>query len=390
MAIKPVDTFLNSSIKLPSSLFTLRKYELFPYERFAYNILHIGIEALNKVDLPESITVDYTKLSLDSAPWLINASITYNHSGSGDLLGFEVNLPEFLPVIIHLYIHIVANQFFDYKNLISYNQKKESLKTSIQSLFDVLNKSVQCYKKNTNSIGLAVREAYSTIGYGFNDLNDSSNHFDLLTKLIANHEIAHAYLGQLSDWKGGPQIDYSAYELLADLLAIEWFYIHMIKNTPQAPEYFKMRGVKNFSEALCRNVDLVFESHQSLLLLMGIAGAQRTRGKITLQGSGVHPNGLLRHLLQHCHLYTLLHSNYSSDLLDEKSINFIDKKYDLIMKILLENGFISTQDVNTLINGETYQILERAIQIIEEKKIQSLENIKIFLRSYIDTMKENC
>lgn len=155
MALKPVDTFCNSSIKLPSSLFTLHKYELFPYERFAYNILHLGIEALNKVDLPESITVDYTKLSLDRAPWLINASITNNRSGSGDLLGFEVNLPEFLPVIIHLYIHLVANKFFDYKSLILYAQKKNHLKQAFNHYLMFLIKALNATKKIT--IVLALR-----------------------------------------------------------------------------------------------------------------------------------------------------------------------------------------------------------------------------------------
>ena len=46
-----------SLIHISSSLFSLEKDEVFPYERFAYNLLDIAIEALNAKGLPERVII---------------------------------------------------------------------------------------------------------------------------------------------------------------------------------------------------------------------------------------------------------------------------------------------------------------------------------------------
>lgn len=65
-------------VTYPSSLFSLAKDEVFPYERFAYNVLDVGVEALHRKKLPERLLVDFTRLPAGSSPWSINTGITFD------------------------------------------------------------------------------------------------------------------------------------------------------------------------------------------------------------------------------------------------------------------------------------------------------------------------
>lgn len=391
MAIEPIDTFLSSEIKYPSSIFTLHKHELIPYERLAYNILKIGIEALHNASLPESLIIDYTKLPARTAPWSINASISAQMTENGKLAGFIINLPEFLPAIIHLFTHIVVKNLFAQNNFTAYQSDEKLLAQQISLFAEVVNIGIRKYKNESQSIGIAVRSSYDAIAFQWTQLQESINHFDLITQLIANHEIAHAYVGQLSNWEKGPSLDYRSYELIADLLATEWLYTHIIRNTPNTPEYCKFHGLETYSECILANTWLAIEAQQSLLILMAIAGAQNNTGIASLNGGSSHPNGLLRYLLQYVHLTTLVKSNYS-DIVSNESFQTVNKQWEVVMDIFSKSGLILYKDIGSVLDKEAIQVIERAGEIIVDKNIKELIKIIEFLKQYsknIVQAKEN-
>src|SRR4029077_21205244 len=85
-------------------------------------------------------------------------------------------------------------------------------------------------------VAAGVRAAYDHLGLTVTDLERCANDYDLLTKLIAYHEVGRAYT-QLAVRTVTSPLESYALDLIADLLATQGFYEKMIVNTPDAEEY---------------------------------------------------------------------------------------------------------------------------------------------------------
>jgi hypothetical protein len=373
----PVDTVLPSTVIYPSALFSLEKDEVFPYERFAYNLLHEAVAKLKSKQLPERIVVDFTQLLPGSFPWSINSSIKIERDGNELPVAFQFLTPELVPSILYLFAATVASDLLDNQRFERMQENPKILAEQIHLFVDAGNAGVRAYQEK--GFGSAIRASYLHLGLEIWDLDRCANHYDWLAKLIVNHEIAHAYVQQVTH-RPHPTVNESmAFELIADMVATAWFYSKMIGSTPDTAEYRKFRGMQSYAETILANALGTLRCQQALLVLMAIAGAQTTGGQASLAGGRTHPAGLQRHMLQHLQLYTLIRSNFSSVLSDEQ-FRQIDADWDLRRDMLVRCGVIQAADLEGLLDPSDYDAIEVAAGLIEELGIIELEKLVPFLR----------
>jgi hypothetical protein len=381
----PIETGQKTTIIYPSGLFSLEKDEVFPYERFAYNVLEVGIYALKLADLPECLTLDFTHFSENGSPWLINCSVLPQYSPDGEIISFKVAIPELVPALIYMFCFAVVSKLFHDDNYKTFKTDPHKARKLIQYFVDGGSASVRAYKKN--GIGRAIRAGYEHFGLIFNDLFKTGDDFDMLTKQIAYHEIAHIYVSDLIKQTKALGAQRFAFELIADLVGTEWFYNAMIRLTPDTDEYRNLRGMDTFEETIFANSLMAMKSQQAILILSAIAGAQRSGGKVSLSGGQTHPPGFQRHQLQHIHLHTLIASNFS-DVLSEHQLKQIKSNYSDIMDILVASGIIPMADVMPTLDPLECDSIEAAADLIEELKVSELIRVVPFLRSIRELLSE--
>ena len=373
----PIDTALTSTVNYPSSLFSLEKDEVFPYERLAYNFLGIGVEALHEKKLPERILVDFTHLLPGSLPWSINSSVTCDFDERGAPVAFNFVTPELVPAMLYLFTAAVTSDFLDEAGFQKFRSNPKALRDQIQRFVDAASAGVRAYRDK--GFASAIRACYAHLGLQIWDLERCGDHYDLLTKLIANHEVAHAYIQQMTRKPQATQIEKMAFELIADMVATVWFYQKMIQHTPNTEEYRQFRGMNSYAETIFSNSLATLRHQQSLLVLMAIAGAQRTGGVVSLAGGQTHPAGLQRYLIQHAQLYTLIRSNFSSTL-SEDHLRRIEADWDLRMDMLFQSGAIQRTDLEEIMDAREYDAMEVAANLIEGLRIIELEPLVSWLR----------
>jgi hypothetical protein len=99
----PIATSQNTTVIYPSGLFSLERDEVFPYERFASNVLDLGIEMLDAKGLSKELVIDFTQPEVNFAPWLINASVEAVLDASGTTTGYRFRTPKLLPAMSSRY-----------------------------------------------------------------------------------------------------------------------------------------------------------------------------------------------------------------------------------------------------------------------------------------------
>jgi hypothetical protein len=379
----PVDTALPSTVIYPSSLFSLEKDEVFPYERFAYNLLHEAVGALNSKGLAERVVVDFTRLLPGAAPWTINSSIQFERDSGGSPIAFRFVTPELVPSIVYLFTATVAADLLDEERFKRMQGDPRILAKQIHTFVEAANAGVRAYGEH--GFARAIRASYDHLDLGIRDLYKCGDHYDWLTKLIVNHEVAHAYVEQITHRPDPSDRERIAFELIADMVACAWFYGKMIRSTPNTAEYREMRGVESQAEAILANSLGALRCQQALLVLMAIAGAQRTGGVASLAGGRTHPAGLQRHMLQHVQLYTLVRSNFAS-VLSADDFRRMDEDWDLREDVLLGSGVIRAADLAGLLDASEYEAMGIAANLIQELRIVELEQLVPFLRNIRETM----
>jgi hypothetical protein len=98
-----------------------------------------------------------------------------------------------------------------------------------------------------------------------------------------------------------------------------------------------------------------------------------------LEGGTTHPPGMLRYMLQHIHLNTLLRSNFGN-LLDEKSLSALDADWDSTMELFVAAAVTPIQDVLKFVDPTEYEVAEKAAELIEAGNLPELIKIVPFLR----------
>jgi hypothetical protein len=240
---QPIDLHgTESSVRYPSSIFSLERHENMPHERLAYNVLRLGIEALHSKQLPEQINVEFPSSSDRMPAWVINASIRAQRGADGTLLGFNIAFPELLPSIILLFVHVVTKPLSVSAETISMDQRVEFTRKQIQHFVDIGGAAVRAYR--SSGLATAIRSIYATAQISFAEFQDDMDYFDSIAQFIANHELAHAYIGQVHGVAPNSPDEFKAFELIADLLGVTWMFNIFVLNTPNTEEYRKNKRTR--------------------------------------------------------------------------------------------------------------------------------------------------
>jgi hypothetical protein len=369
-----------STVIYPSSLFSLEKDEVYPYERFAYNLLDVAIAALNVKGLPERVTLRFSTAECNTSPWSITANVRCElDSATQRPVGYHFSMPELVPAMAYCYCFLVGLPLLKNDNA-DFHQR-------LLNFVHAANAGIQTYKES--GIASAIRACYEQLGLTILVLNDVANCYDLLTKLIAFHEVGHCYALHLTGESDSNVVTRQGSELIADLLATTWLYNKMIRNTPDNAEYRAYRGFSSYSESVFANCLDVQRAQQLLLCFSALAGAQRSGGTLTLaRGRHSHPSGHQRYMLQHIHLGTLIESNFSGTLSPEQ-VAALDDAWYQNMKQLVTSGMIPIVGVESTLDPRECDTFEAAATSIEEKHIEELQPIVPFLRNAREMMSDS-
>lgn len=357
-----------TEVVYPASIFSLERHENVSYERFAYNVFREAITALQLEGLPVRLIVRFAP-SGQLPAWAINAALRRDPSKPNAL---TVEIPELLPTMLMLFTKIVSPHF-------GAADPKE-LRASIQSFADIASSAVRDYR----DIGIAgaTRRCFTTAEISFPDAFGAMERFDALTFLIANHEVAHIYIGQLKD--PPPPDDKPAFEYLADIVASEWLFRKFIHLTPDSPEYLEMRRVSSRAEALFENCKSCLDSHFSLLILMGLAGSQQSQGRFHLEAGDVHPGGFSRFWIQVHWLLGAIETEISKEL-GADLYRELDAYFMKTYSTLVESNLISRNSLGQVMDLEEVKQIARAAQIAEDRNIKEVLPGLDFLKSRLNS-----
>jgi hypothetical protein len=299
----PIDTKEVSMIEIPSAVYSLEFHEIYPYDRFAHNILRIGIEALHQKNRPESILVSFLEGATNNQWWVFNARIGNWRSRHGDIHGFRIATTPIAPLLIFGVCHALAPLLFDHNEQEETFAKPDRLRAALLEFGTRFSGALKSSKDQ--GLASAIRGLYESYGIiSVLDIQHSKNRYDACAQFIANHEIAHAYVGQLaSTVRQLKAEEYKAFEFIVDLVATQWMYRRLIINTPDSTEYRDLRGTSDHAESILLNGYLMAESQILILLLFAIGSALTNNGRVSLEGGLVHPHSVVRHLMQHVALF---------------------------------------------------------------------------------------
>ena len=369
---RPKRSIFNTTTIIPTSIYSLEKDEIYPYERFTYNILHVGAEVLHKRELPGNILVCFQIPQIGNA-WSFNSGITSLSGNNEEVDSYKIIIPELFPSLLYIYCFRVANKFGED------NTTGLDLLEALIQYVHIGNKMVSSYK--VDGLAHAIRCGYEFCELSIWDLEDISEIYNLLSKQIAYHEIAHAYSIKKINRNMSPA-EKCGFEYVADILSIFWFYTEMIANTPNTKEYREFRKKDSYSECITQNAKLSLNSIMNTLLLFGISRAQIEKGIVKYDGTVTHPNSLLRYIVQSTVFLTLLESNYR-DILCVEQFDEIETMHNFGQEIILGSGLIDSSAVMELFNRCERENLEKAADLIESEKIHELDDVKLFIRNNI-------
>ena len=109
----PIDTSASSVVEYPSAIFSLERHEIYPYDRFAYNLLHVATEALHKKGLPQRIFLSFLEGTADNTWWFFNASIDRLDGNSEGSNGFHISSTPLTPILLFSICHTMGYAMFD-------------------------------------------------------------------------------------------------------------------------------------------------------------------------------------------------------------------------------------------------------------------------------------
>jgi hypothetical protein len=326
----------------------------------AFNVFREAIHSLTERHLPAQLRVHFAP-SQKIPAWAINASVFKDPDGPN---GFVIEFPELLPTFLMLYAHIVA-PVFDLDAEVA----PDKLHGIVQSFFDVASQMVRTYREE--GIGIAIRTAYASKNLSFWDIQSEIDHFDALSYLVSNHEVAHVYIAQLTDPPTNAE-DRKAFEHLADLVATEWQFRRFIFLTPDSEDYRKQKGVGSHAEAVFDNCCACLEVHFSLLLVMGFSGAQQSGGRFHLESGAAHPGGFVRFWLQ-VHWLLSAVENECKSTLGEDLHNRFNMHFQSLMSKVTDAGLVNRNSLPQIWNPEDARHVARAAEIAQERNIEEIK-----------------
>lgn len=130
----------------PSSIYSLERHEIIPYERFAADVFRDCVQELTERHLPTHVTVSFD--TDDRPAWAINCSVR------AEKARFIIETPELLPGMLAIFSHIIFPHF----RSAALSDDSLDLRRSIQRFFDSGSAAVRAYK--AQGLATAIRTAY--------------------------------------------------------------------------------------------------------------------------------------------------------------------------------------------------------------------------------------
>jgi hypothetical protein len=362
-------------IEIPSVLFNLEKHEIFPYERFAYNALHIGVELLADVKLTTNININFDEAP--DKPWLMNAGIGPERTLGGAIRAFTISTTPLTPQFLLAICRCLGKGFSEPEILERWLQDP----ADFRSVMDALGKAIGESATLAISADLptAVRRLTNRIGLTPYNVHESISYYDAVTHFILGHEVAHAYVGQLNrGTRRFSKQEYRAFEFIVDLLAARWTYLKFVQFTPDSYEYREFRGFADHSEALQQNAQLVVTAQLMMLAFLAISGAINNRSYVSLDGGDLHPHGCVRFLIQNIHLLTLIFSNHGQHF-SESQMRELHLFSTAVLTMFAESGLVPTEDMMALADPKHFLDANLTASLIDEFNVRELQQMKGFL-----------
>jgi len=358
----------------PASALGLEKHGFFPYERFAYDALRIGTEALGTVGLSTALTVSFDSEPEGVDPSTLNAWIRELEDGSGS---YAITTTLFTPPVLLALCHRIGVPLFNESDSKGWAKKPELLQKELQAIASMLVAASKALRSHgASSAGRTLRDGG---GYTLTTLPDSVNLFDAVAQFIVNHEAAHAYVKQFERLRVDLSAeDHKAFEFLADLTATSWMYRKFVVNTPDTDAYRDARQAKTHNDAIRANVYAVLESQLLVLIFLALSEAICTGGRVTLEGGSLHPHAIVRHSLLQAHFLTLVFSNYPLAFPDSE-MKSLDKWWSDVMLLLYKVGLVPISALNAMVDDEHFIAVRRAGELAEELGVAELKKAVPFL-----------
>jgi hypothetical protein len=279
-----------------------------------------------------------------------------------------------------LFSHIVTPHFRD-KEI---STQALDIKKSLQFYFDCASAAVRAFK--SKGLASAVRAAYLAANIDFATIDDCLDDFDILVYLLANHEVAHIYLGQLTNQSKYPTEDGKAYEYLADLIATEWMCRRYIFLTPNDEHYREQRKFPTHAHALVANSRWALSGIFNFLVLMAVAGMQKNDGHANLSGGLSHPGSFGRSWLQQAWVITAIEGQLKAEIGEELwplILGFWTEASEKIYK----SGLITRASLWQAVDNEEMKTIDRVVQIAIENSIEEIMPGLEFLKSRGESAK---
>lgn len=374
-----------SEVVYPASIFSLKRHENMPYERFAFNVFG---EAINKLDehlLPKTLAVEFSPSSPERPAWAINCSVRSEEVTRSNPKRIVIQSPELLPTFLLMFSVCIGKKLFSNEGRKFYLQTPKSLSDDIQRFFDSASAVVQAYHSKGHAS--AIRAGYEFLKIEFDVFSDAMDHFDTLSYLIVNHEVAHIHVGQFSTTAHNSVETSKAFEIITDLVATEWLFRRYVCLTPDTEAYRKRRNLGSHKDAIWANAKWAIDSQLSLLLLMGVAKAQSSGGRFNFDGGLRHPGSFGRYWLQQAWLAGAIEGQFR-DLLGNELHQELLKIWEEYFSIICEAGLVSRKSMQQVVDEDDVRIITRAANIAEANNIEDLSLGIHFLRSRAEAAKK--
>ena len=364
---------LNSKVYsiYPSDIYQLERHMSYPFERFAFNSAEIAIRAFDTKKNDKSIVVDTT----DDSKIDLNFGISELTSSTG----YKIATSVYSPILLSAFCMYFGSQFNDNELLSKYiknpNEFEEYIKVFGNTVANIILNS-----KN-KSLSNWIEDIYNSFNIDlFTYFKSVSDSYDICSKFIANHEIAHAYVNQFIHLSSLTEKQFKAFEYVADLLSVEWLYNKFVRNTPDSEDYKKFRGFETYEECILSNIYMVEENLQLMLLFIGISSALSSDGRFSLEGGSSHPNYLSRNIMQRAHFETLVLSNFAT-IVNDVEAEKIFERASLYTALYAKTSLFTAKDLEYLssIKSDFQEIGEvvRKYGVTDlDKIIPFIENLK--------------
>ena len=372
----------SSTVVYPNCVFALERHGVFPFERFAYNALHLGTEVLFTASLPETLEVALDGMT-GRAPWSLGAQIRQSTTGSGEIHGYRLETSPFTPPVLLLLVARLRRD--DLVRELGYpvDGTVGRLHAALSDLSAGLSAAVRATR--TVGLGEGLRILRDASAVSADEIQAAVDDYDAVAKFLVNHEWAHAYI-QRYDWicEEGP-LDRRALELLADLVGVAWLFAHFVVKTPDLPGYRQRRGVGDHAEAIRANAEAVFTAHCYMLVFMAVASAVEGEGFASLAGGLSHPHAFIRHMLWDSHFGTLVVSHYSQ-CFSPAEADSLGAGARQTALTLAEAGVIPPEDIAVIFENGWREECRRAAELAATQDLPELRAVRTML-GWIEDME---